>query len=201
MAEVDIDDVASPGGSLGVEGDGPHHARIQPRVEPDSRGAPSRRERRNVEDIGIRILGKVVVGHQRRLVIHRKGRVDDSAEVGRVEVHLGPRGVVALLELSEAGVEVEPAREGAVDDVVGVHAFRLLLRKLLPGEVLLDLVADHRIGGAEVLLDVRDLVGDPGHEVGVRAVGGGAAVGREVDDLGLLGLPVAVDAADALLEP
>ena len=53
---------------------------------------------------------------------------------------------------------------------------------------------------AEVVLNLGDLLGDAAHKVRVGGIGGRGGVGQEVVDLGLFGLPVAVDAADALFE-
>ena len=71
-----------------------------------------------------------------------------------------------------------------------------------PGEVLLDLLADDLVDRAEVLLDLRDLPGDPGHEVQrPRRRSTTSASGTKWKTCGFLGLPVAVDAADPLLQP
>ena len=66
--------------------------------------------------------------------------------------------------------------------------------------MLLDLGVDHLVDRPQIDRDLADLLGDPSEEVHVGGICRGVADGNEVEHLRVLGLAIAVDAADALFE-
>jgi hypothetical protein len=125
---------------------------------------PRGRKGRYVDDVGFGALREVIVANKQRLVVDSQRSVDDAAQVRRFQMHLGARGIVPLLQPSQAGVEFHAAGQGGVDDLVRVHPLGLRPARGALGEVLLDVVTDDLVDRPEVLFHVGDLLRHASHE-------------------------------------
>ena len=128
MTEVDVHQVVAALGGVGVERDRARHIRLQPGVEALAAWPARRRVNgRHARTPRRRVLRSSLVRdrHERELVVDPQRGVDHSAQVRRLEVHLGARRVEALLQLGQPGVELHAAGERRVDHLVGVDALRL----------------------------------------------------------------------------
>ena len=158
MAEVDVDQIAAAFSGVRVERDRAQHTRIQPGVQTLEGVLPADCQARHLEHLGV---GAVITDRdQRRLVVDPQRGIDDAAQVGRLQVQLGARGVELLLQLGEPGVEFHAAGQRRVDHLVGVDALGLAFGRGTAREVLLDLLADHLVDRAQVVFDLGDLLGD-----------------------------------------
>ena len=184
---------------IGIECDRANPIGIEDSTQPILNRPPPGIEIRETIDLGI--IGR----DQRRLIRQIKRDVHDPLLRLLGQMHHPLAGLVFIGKLGELTVQCDAARKRLVDDLVRLPSHficRTNLRLPVTSKKMVGyLPIDQGINGLEILDLNGHFLGEPVHELKIAFQQRALLRRTEIIDLRSLGLPVTIDAADALFKP